>query len=136
MRASLSVVDSVMALSLALLLLLAFCIQIPQEGQLNRETKVVFYRKVAEQVLLTSAMSGYIMDLVVSFELGKSLEPTVNVMLSFCPRRLSCLIEVRDSKGSILYFKGENPPSPFGFSYYIATTSQDMLRILCRVGSK
>jgi hypothetical protein len=135
MRAFLSVVDSIMALSLVLFLLLAFCTQIPREEQLNRETKVVYYRKVAEQILLTSAMSGYIMDLVVSFELGESLEPTVKKMLSLCPRRLSCLVEVRDSKGSILHFKGENPISPFGFSYYIATTPQDMLRILCRVGS-
>ncbi len=135
MRAFLSVVDSIMALSLVLLLFFAFCIQIPREEQLNQETKVVYYRKVAEQILLTSTMSGYIVDLVVSFELGESLEPTVDKIISLCPRRLSCLVEIRDSKGSILCLEGENPISPSGFSHYYITTPKDILTILCRVGS-
>jgi hypothetical protein len=69
MQASLSAIDSIMALTLTLLLLSVFCIQIPREAQLNVEARTAYYQKVADQILLSSAMNGYIKNLIDSFEL-------------------------------------------------------------------
>lgn len=134
MRASLSVVDSIMALTLVLLLLFVFCIQMPREVQLSLEAQVAYYQKVADQILLSSAMNGYIKDLIDSFELGETLDPILGRMLILCPRRLSCLVEVEDPQGLILCSKGQTPISPYGLSNYFATSYQGLLRIVCRVG--
>jgi len=136
MRAFLSIIDSFVALSLVLLLLFVFCIQLPRESQLSMEAKTVYYKKVAEQILLTSAMEGYITDLVHHFELGRSLAPVLEKMLTLCPSRLSCLLVVYDSQGLVLCSRGKNPPPPLGLSSYFATTRFGLLTIVCKVGSR
>jgi len=135
MRAFLSVVDSIMALTLLFLLLFAFCTQMPQEVRLGSEAKVAYYKKVADQILLTSAMNGYITRLLDSFELGESMGPVLERIVVLCPGRLSCLVEVRNAEGSILCLRGKDPISPCGESNYFATTYSGLLRITCRVGS-
>ena len=136
MRAFLSIIDSIMALTLAILLLYVFCIQMPQGMELGVKAQVAYYRKVADQILLNSAMNGHIKDLIDSFELGEPLEPILGRMLSYCPRRLSCSVEVEDPKGLILCSVGENPTPPFGLSSYYTTSRLGTLGIICRVGSR
>jgi len=108
----------------------------PQEEQLRLETKVAYYRKVADQILLSSAMNGYITSLVDSFELGESLGPVLERIVALCPGRLSCRVEVQDSQGSVLCSRGKDPTPPFGESNYFVTSRSGLLRIVCRVGSK
>lgn len=136
MRAFFSTVDSILALTLALLLLFALCIQMPREEQLSLEAKVAYYEKVAEYVLLSSAMNGYIDAVIESFELGKTLDLDLERMLTLCPGRLSCLIEVRSPEGLALCSRGKNPISPSAVSIYFAATRLGLLRIICKVGSK
>ncbi len=136
MRAFLSVVDSIVAFGFAFLLFFALCTRMPQEEQLRLETKVAYYRKVADQILLSSAMNGYITSLVDSFELGESLGPVLERIVALCPGRLSCRVEVQDSQGSVLCSRGKDPTPPFGESNYFVTSRSGLLRIVCRVGSK
>jgi hypothetical protein len=136
MRAFLSLVDSIMALALAILLLFAFYTQVPREAQLGLEAKVAYYKKVADQILLTSAMNGYITSLIDSFELGEPMGSVLERIVALCPGRLSCLVEVRDSGGSVLCSRGKDPIPPSGESNYFATTCSGLLRIACRVGSR
>ncbi len=134
MQASLSAIDSIMALTLTLLLLSVLCIQMPREVQLNVEARVAYYQKVADQILLNSAMNGYIKNLVDSFELGEILDPILERMLLLCPKRLTCLLEVESPQGSILCSKGQTPIPPYGVSNYFATSYLGLLKIVCRVG--
>ena len=136
MRAFLSVVDSIMAFTLAFLLLFAFCARMPREAQLSLESKVTYYKKVADQILLTSAMNGYITSLVDSFELGEPMGPVLERILALCPGRLSCRVEAQDSQGSVICSRGMDPDPPSGESTYSVTSRSGMLRIICRVGSR
>jgi hypothetical protein len=134
MQASLSAIDSIMALTLTLLLLSVFCIQIPREAQLNVEARTAYYQKVADQILLSSAMNGYIKNLIDSFELGETPGPILERMLLLCPGRLTCLLEVEDPQGLILCSKGQTPIPPYGISSYFVTSYLGLLKIVCKVG--
>jgi len=135
MRAFFSLIDSLFALFLTILLIFAFCMQNSWNTRLTFESQVVYYKKVAEQILMTSAMKGYVTELIDAFELRYPLKPALEKMLLLSPKRLSCLLEVRNPEGSILCSTGHEPVLPVGLAEYFASTNLGLLRIVCSVGS-
>jgi len=131
---SLTIVDSASALSFILILLVATFTHVnPPDHTLAVE--IGYYQKVAEQILLISAMKGYVKDLTCDLETGGNLMATLTKMAELCPTELACRLCLYNKSGSILNSFGALNDSTYGEARYFITLKQSEVVVVCQVSA-
>lgn len=130
---SLTIVDSASALSfIFILMIVTFTHVNPPDYTLAVE--IGYYHKVAEQILLTSAMKGYVKELIYDLETERNLIATLTKMAELCPDELTCRLCVYNS-GRILSALGALHDSTYGEARYFITLKQSEVVVVCQVSA-
>lgn len=130
---SLTIIDSASALSLTFILVIATFTQANQPNQMLT-FEMGYYQKIAEQILLSSAMKDYVKELICDLETDRVPMVTLTKMAEICPDGLACRLCIYQS-GRILNSFGALHDSTYGEARYCITLRQGEVVILCQVSA-
>lgn len=131
---SLTIVDSASALSFIFILIVATFTHLnPPTHTLAVE--IGYYQKVAEQILLISAMKGYVKELICDLETGRALIPTLTKIAELCPDELACRLCIYNKAERILNSFGTLNDSTYGEARYFTTLKQGIAVVVCQVST-
>jgi len=96
-------------------------------------TRVAYYQKAADQILLTSAMNGWINTVAEAVELDADPTDHLSRITHLCPDGCSCQVLLSDQSGTLLKSVGGLRDTVYGEASYALITSRLNARIVCRV---
>jgi len=131
---SLTIVDSAAALSFMFILLMATFTHVNSPDH-TLAVEIGYYQKIAEQILLISAMKGYVKELVCDLETERNLIATLTKMVELCPSELACRLCICDKSGHILSSIGALHDSTYGEARYFIALKQSEIVVVCQVSA-
>jgi len=132
-RASLPTADALASLCVSLLLLSTAIYAANSTAEDMIFTRAAYYQKVADQILLTSAMNGWINMVAEAVELEADPTDHLSRIACLCPDGYSCQILLSDRSGIPLKSMGGLRDTIYGEANYALVTSHQDARIVCRV---
>ncbi|MEM2851338.1 MAG: hypothetical protein QXW18_06015 [Candidatus Bathyarchaeia archaeon] len=135
MSGFLSMTDAMTALCFSVVVILAVCVHTYSNNDYLLAAQTSYLQKVAQQILLVSAMKGYFTELINKVELGQEITPILVKIGDLCPPELTCRLYILYN-GKLLTFFGYLADPVFGEAKYFVTTSRGMLEVICQVSAK
>jgi len=135
MSGILSMTDAMTALCFSVVLILAVYVHTFSNNDYLLAVQISYLQKVAQQILLVSAMKGYVTELITKVELGQETTYVLVKIVNLCPSELACRLYVLYNAKLLTSF-GRLADSVFGEAKYFATTSQGVMEIICQVSAK
>jgi len=135
-RGSLITTDALASLCLSLILLSTAIYSTSTTVEDLVPTRVAYYQKIADQILLTSAMNGWISKVAEAVETRTDHTDHTSRIASLCPQGLSCQVSVFDQSGIRLSSVGELHDTVYGEARYISVTKGGNVGIVCRVSQE
>jgi hypothetical protein len=135
MSSFLSMTDAMTALCFSVVVILAVCVHTYSNNDYLLAAQTSYLQKVAQQILLVSAMRGYFTELINKVELGQDVTTVLVKIVDLCPSELACRLYVLYN-GKLLTFFGHLADPVFGEAKYFITTSRGAMEVICQVSAK
>lgn len=134
MRGMLTLTDALASICLMSIMLLPLFIQNFASNDYLIATQVSYYQKIADQILMVSAIKGYIREIVDATEMEGNTGELLGKIAQLCPPSLVCRLCLYAEDGFLLSSTGSLHDTIYGEACYYATTSKrGVIRLVCQV---